>query len=579
MIINNKCDIAFLNLPSSDSCVMTCYPPAGILSMAAMLKKNSYEVNYIDADVLKLSVGDVIDILKKIQPKCLAVTINVSHVKFFDRYVNIIQKEFTLIDIIIGGPYVTSKKGSVFDDFPNIKYAVIGEGEYAILDFMQFLDNKLSVDKVRNLAYQDSDKHVKTHKVERIEDLEALPLPDYTLIQDIIHLYAAPEPSIAKPSIGIMCSRGCPYNCTFCSSPISWGRKTTFRSVDSIIKEIKYLKKTIDVKEIFFQDDTFNLDHKWFYELCNKIIDAGLNKDIFYKTPFRLNKNLLNLDILRLAKKANFWMIFYGVESGNEEILKNINKNLTIKEIKRGFKLTRKAGLASLASFMIGNIGETQNTVKDSIKLFKKIKPDYAGVAIVAPFPGTKLYDYAKQKNLILNDNFKEYQFGDCILRTEKLSKDDIIKLHIEMEEVFRKWQNSILYKILSKKLGFKKFEFGFYNYEYWDRLVRRTNKKIIKYFLVDKNHKNIIIKAMLDHPDLNKKPVKMKITINNKKKDEIIWNEPIWKEITVKLPDIEINSDVKLELEVDRTYNPNKLNINKDCRDLGMVIDKIYLN
>jgi len=574
-------DITFLNPPSSDSCIMTCYPPVGILSMAAMLKKCSYSVNYIDADVLRLSVEDVILRLKNTPPRLLAVTVNISHVKFIDRYINRIQEEFPDLVIIIGGPYITSNYDSIFEDFPNIKYAVIGEGEHAILDFMQFLDNKLPINNVRNLIYQVLDKQIITNKLERIENLDDLPLPDYTLVEDIIHLYTAPEPSIALPSIEIMCSRGCPYNCTFCSSPISWGRKTTFRSVDSIIKEIKYLKEKIDVKEIFFQDDTLNLNHKWFYELCNKIIAEGLNKDIFYKAPFRLNKNLLNLDILKLAKKANFWMIFYGVESGNEEMLKNMNKNLTVEEIKRGFKLTRQAGIASLASFMIGNIGETKKTVNDSINLIKKIKPDYGGFAITAPFPGTKLYRYAKENNLILNDNFKEYQFGDCILKTKKLSKDDIIKLHSKAEKEFGKWQNSILYKILSKKQIFRKFfDFGFYGYENWDgRLIRRTNKKIIKHFLIDKNYRNIVIKVLVYHPDLNKKPVKMKIKMNNKIIDEVIWNEPIWKEITVKLYDIKINSVVKLELKVDRIWNPNKLNINNDCRNLGMVIERIGLS
>ncbi|MHB1646867.1 MAG: B12-binding domain-containing radical SAM protein [bacterium] len=561
---------------------MTCYPPVGILSMSAVLKKNYYSVSYIDADILRLSVEDVVDKLKNTPPICLGVTVNVSHVKFIDRYINRIQEEIPDLVIIIGGPYITSKKDSIFDDFPNIKYAVIGEGEYAILDFMQFLDNKLPIDKVRNLVYQDSDKHVKINKVERIEDLDILPLPDYTLIEDIIHLYTAPDPSIALPSIEIMCSRGCPYNCTFCSSPISWGRKTTFRSVDSIIEEIKYLKKTINVKEIFFQDDTFNLNHKWFYKLCNKIIEEGLNKDIFYKTPFRLNKNLLNLDILKLAKKANFWMIFYGVESGNEEMLKNMNKSLTVKEIKRGFKLTRQAGLASLASFMIGNIGETKKTVNDSIDLIKKIKPDYGGFAITAPFPGTKLYDYAKEKNLILNDNFKEYQFGDSILRTEKLSKDDILKLHSKAEEEFRKWQNSILYKILSKRQDFRKFfDTGFYGYEYWDnKLLRRTGKTIIKYFKIDKNYKNIIIKVLVDHPDLEEKPVNMTIRIDNKIADEVFWDKPIWREIIIDLPDLFASLRLlKLEIYVDRTWIPNKFNANSnDYRNLGMVIEKIEL-
>jgi hypothetical protein len=103
-------DITFLNLPNSDSCIMTCYPPIGILSMAAVLKKNYYSVNYIDADVLRLSVEDVVNKLKNTPPRLLGVTVNVSHVKFVDKYVIKIQEEFPDLVIIIGGHYTTSKK-------------------------------------------------------------------------------------------------------------------------------------------------------------------------------------------------------------------------------------------------------------------------------------------------------------------------------------------------------------------------------------------------------------------------------------------------------------------------------------
>lgn len=189
----------------------------------------------------------------------------------------------------------------------------------------------------------------------------------------------------------------------------------------------------------------------------NKIIENNLNIDIFYKALFRLNEKILTKKILLKAKEANFWMIFYGVENGNQKMLKSMNKNIKLYEIVRGFQLTREAGITSYASFMIGNMGETESTVYDSINLMKVIKPDFGGFVIAAPFPGTKLYEEATQKNLIINHNFKDYNFGESILNTENLTINELESL-VELASVeFSKWKTSNEYTELSKKFTFHK--------------------------------------------------------------------------------------------------------------------------
>ena len=569
--------ITFINVPSHKEMVMTVYPPVGILSMSSCLKQSGHQVNLIDADIHRLNPKQVIELLKKVPPQLIGISLNVSQVSHSVEYIEEIGRHFPNIPIVLGGPYVTGVQENIFKDFPLARYAVIHEGEWAIKDFVDFLKGEKSIGEVRNLIYKINGR-INRNKVERILDLDSLPLPDYSLVLEYIDKYLGAYPSIGSPSVAIMCTRGCPYNCTFCSSPVTWGRKVTFRKTDNIVNELLDLKKTMDVKEIFFQDDTLNANPSWFFELCDKIISNGLHKEIFFKCPLKVNKEILNEELLRKAKEANFWMIFYGVENGNQEMLNNMNKNITVEEIKRAFKLTREAGLASFASFMIGNYGETRETVRDSIKLLKKIMPDYGGFAIAAPFPGSELYRIAVEKKLITLTDFKKYQYGDCILKTDALDTKDIMSLVRKANDLFNKLRGSLKYRIINRNALFKKLiGEGFYEKELWHTWVNRTMKNVSYILPTGTNAKNVHIKILADYPDILERPVRFKLWVN-KIKYLVLIDKNEW--IELKFPIIKyIDSRfIDIKWKVNRTWCPKKYKINEDKRELGITVEKIWL-
>lgn len=569
--------ITFINVPSHKEIVMTVYPPVGILSMSSCLKQSGNKVNFIDADIHRLNPKQVIELLKILPPQLIGISLNVSQVSHSVVYIEEIWRHFPNIPIILGGPYVTGVQEKIFKDFPLVRYAVIHEGEWAIKDFVDFLKGEKSIGEVRNLIYKINGR-INRNKVERILDLDSLPLPDYSLVLEYIDKYLGAYPSITSPSIAIMCTRGCPDNCAFCSSPVTWGRKVTFRKTDNIVNEILDLKKTINVKEIFFQDDTLNARPSWFFELCDKIISNGLHKEIFFKCPLKVNKEILSEELLRKAKEANFWMIFYGVESGNQEMLNNMNKNITVEEIKRAFKLTREAGLASFASFMIGNYGETRETVRDSMKLLKKIMPDYGGFAIAAPFPGSELYRIAVEKKLITLTDFKKYQYGDCILKTDALDTKDIMSLVGKANDLFDKLSRSLKHRIINRNDLFTKLiGEGFYEKEFWHTWVNRTMKNVSYILPTSTNAKNVHIKILADYPDILERPVKFKLSIN-KIKYLVLIDKNEW--IELKFPIIKhIDSRfIDIKWKVNRTWCPKKYKINEDKRELGVTVEKIWL-
>ena len=338
---------------------------------------------------------------------------------------------------------MTGVRQRILRDFPMLDFAVVQEGEYAIVDLTEMIDGKREPAAVRNLIWRGPQGLV-SNPVERIADLDALPLPDYSLIELFIQRYTAPPPSIASPSLAIMCTRGCPYNCSFCSSPNNWGRRITLRSVDSIVEEVAYLRDRFKVREVFFQDDTLNARPQWFFQLTEAIRKAKLHKQMFFRAPFRVTRGILTKEVLKQARRAGFWMIFYGVESGNQEMLDRMGKGTTTEEIGRAFDLTNRAGLCSYASFMVGNEGETEETFRDSLALLRRIRPDFGGFAIATPFPGTRLAQRAEAAGHITELDYRKFRMGDVILRTEALSTTDICRLAREGNQIFAEVAGSV---------------------------------------------------------------------------------------------------------------------------------------
>jgi len=427
--------VAFVNVPTGIDPPLTVYPPVGILSMGAVLKDAGHKVDFVDADVLCLSPEEVCETFSR-PPTIIGITLNIGQVALAGKYIEALRNRFPTAFLVAGGPYVTGVGERILDEFPTLDFAVTGEGELAITDLAGLAAGELDAKDVRNLIWRGGLGPV-SNPIERINDLDALPLPDYSLVEAFIDRYPAPGPSIASPSLAIMCTRGCPYKCAFCTSPDNWGRRLTLRSVASVIQEVVLLKKRFGVREIFFTDDTLNARPKWFFQLTDAIIERNLHREIFFKAPFRVSRAILTEEILERAREAGFWMIFYGVESGNQAMLDRMGKGTTIEEIERAFQLTSQKGLCTLASFMVGNEGETQETFEDSLALLRRIRPDFGAFSVATPIPGSKLERRARASGHITKLDFRDFYWGDAILRTESLSTSDIVRLARKGNEVF----------------------------------------------------------------------------------------------------------------------------------------------
>jgi len=352
------------------------------------------------------------------QPDIVGLSVTTFQTKSTKVITKLVKEVNPDVQVIIGGSHPSALREEVLTDFPDVDIAVLGEGERTI---QEIVDNK-RLQGIKGICYRVGTEEVITATRPLIKNLDDLPLPNLDLIQ--LGNFSCPAPIGQTPSMSVMGSRGCPFHCQFCSKAI-FGNSVRLRSPVRVVDEVSMLHKAWGIREIFFLDDTFNLKRDWAMEIFELLIKRGLNK-LRYKIPFRVNEKLVDVELLKLAKRAGVWLIFYGVESGNQDMLDRMHKGIKLEEIRRAFRLTHEAGIKTIASFIVGYPGETNETVRQSLAFAKEIKPFWVGFSRLTPFPGTGVEAIVKSNNHLLDDNYDNYRPDKVLARTHALSGDDI---------------------------------------------------------------------------------------------------------------------------------------------------------
>jgi radical SAM superfamily enzyme YgiQ (UPF0313 family) len=294
--------------------------------------------------------------------------------------VKMLKNDFPGVPVCLGGPYVTTLMEEIFEETP-ADFAVYGEGEITFSLLISALKGEGSIEKTEGLMYQKNGMVITNPPREQIKNLEALPMPAYDLF-----------PMDRYPMHRIATSRGCPFKCVFCNSSSIWLGKWRKRPVDDIITEIEYLLSHYKKKIFFFNDNSFNVDLNRVEDFCQALINRKIK--IMWTTPVR--PELITKPLAELMKKAGCYNVGIGVESANNRILQNINKQNTIENIQRGIRIFKEAGIEVLGQFVIGSPGDTIETVKQSLAFAKDSGLDFVMFYAVVPFKGTNQWDYVQ---------------------------------------------------------------------------------------------------------------------------------------------------------------------------------------
>ncbi len=423
------------------------YPPLSLLYQAAILRKNgNYKVKLIDANGLDLSLNEVMAEIINFSPDVLITRCG------FDTQ----KKDIEILKIAKDSGAITILRNKIISDVPSIRdeilkkepvdifinsepEAVIDELIKAIYEFKKQKkqsDNICAFDpkadsfqgsfdfikNVKGISFINKGEIITTQNADEIKNLDELPFPAYDLLPDLNCYHTG---VLEPPFVLIQTSRGCPFSCTFCAYGKS---KYRVRSVENVVNEIKWMKEKFKIKSFLFFDDTISLKQGRTEEIAKKIIEEKLN-DLKWVCCTRAN--LVTFEMLKLMKQAGMVEIAIGIETGSEEIQKNIKKGVSLDDIRQCAKWCHKLNILFYALVIIGLPGETEETIDETIKFIKEIDPFYTQFCFATPFPNTAMYKYYEEKNLILTKDWEKYfpLSEEPVIRTEKLSADDLKRL------------------------------------------------------------------------------------------------------------------------------------------------------
>jgi radical SAM superfamily enzyme YgiQ (UPF0313 family) len=391
-------------------------PPLGLLYIAAVLEEDGHEIRIVPSDILKLSWKQIAEEIRAFQADIIGVTSTTENrFQSFD-LIKQAKKEFPEALTVLGGPHASMAAEDCLEHIPELDIVVKGEGEETMRELCLVLEGKDGSDKlssVTGISYRHDGTIQSNPPRVPIKDLDNIPRPAYHLIPFEAYNFRFEVPGQGLLSaVNMMSSRGCPFDCNFCATPINWGRLVRMRSAENIIDEIEFLIEKYGVKVIFFFDDTFNTNQKRVHAICDLIIERKL--DIYFKCDVRID--LIDKALLVKMKEAGLFHLSFGIEAGSERVRNEIvNKKLEVDDFFNLVEWCNELDIIPNAFFIFSHPTETWEEAQESIKIIEQYKDKIeASIAILHIYPGTPLEKTANEMG-VLPENFtwtKKYRSG-----------------------------------------------------------------------------------------------------------------------------------------------------------------------
>lgn len=371
--------------------MINSYPPLGLGYLAAVAEQDGHDVRIHDfglypSQPLDKDAQEVIDN----KPDLIAITSMTTSYHYVEQLVERL-KDGLGAPIVIGGPHATSLPDATLAN-PNIDYLVYGEGEHVWQEFLRSQDSGAACwDQIQGLWYKRDGKIIPGGSRKPIEDLDALPFPSRHLYDLAQYPLYAPN---GEPMITVLSSRGCPYNCSFCFKGIV-GRSYHQRSPENIVAELRQVHEAYKIRNFYFIDDLFTIDVRRLEKILDYFIDQRL--DFRWRCLARVDR--VTPDLLKKMYRAGCRQIHYGIESGNDEVLRKTAKHINLQQVRDAVRWTEEAGIRSKGYFILGLPGDTEDTMEETIEFAASLELTEAMFSIATPFPGTRLWTELVERN------------------------------------------------------------------------------------------------------------------------------------------------------------------------------------
>ena len=378
------------------------YPPLGLAYIASSLEQHAHKVKIIDCDTDIILLKNIGEIYRDYDPDLTGIyhmTWTFGQAKGIAQEIRAINSE---AKIVVGGPNVSSFPKLTLK-YGGFDYAVKGEGEITInelVDAIERGDNGL--EKIHGLVFKQNNGNriVKNPDRPLIPDIDTNPFPAWHLLPLNKYFDVFTR---EKKFATMITSRGCPFNCTFCDKKNRMGRKWRARTPENVLDEIEMLNTKYKIREFMFFDDTFTVNRKRVLELCKGIKERKL--DIIWECRARVDQ--IDRELLAKMRDGGCYRIRYGMESGDDEILKVMKKGIAVSQIRDCAKITKEEGIENFAYFMMGSPQETPETLEKTLNLALEIDPDFVSFSKTILIPGCDMLDWAANNGYIAPNHWE----------------------------------------------------------------------------------------------------------------------------------------------------------------------------
>ena len=387
--------------------------PCGILYMCSTLRQAGHSPSFVDG--YYHSEEQLLEKIAEHQAELVGVSCIQFGWEHSKRLMAKVRQRFPDVKIVVGGYYINFWRQNALEDCPDVDFAIVGEGEFAICELCEAIEGKRAFEDVDGLVWRKDGQIIKNRRRKPIADLDTIPFPDYTQIR-----FEDYSPAIgsykALPSAMIFGSRGCANHCTFCLSD----KNVRYRTGKNVVDEIEWLQEEYGVRHIQFFDETFTLKRDRALDFLDQLLRRGI------RIPWTANAraDTLDMELLRAMKRAGCWRIHVGGESAVQKNLDILRKGITPEQVRQAVHMIRKAGMEAYASFIIGIPGETYEEALQTIKFACELPLDYANFHNLTPCEGSEIDRHLERYGRIVGPRaFHQITFVPYTMTVEQVAE------------------------------------------------------------------------------------------------------------------------------------------------------------
>ena len=384
------------------------WPPLGVLYLAAVLKEKGVEVSVLDQAAKGLTIRETVSWIRTENPDVLGFSTFATSGRTAALISNEVKKENPNVTIVFGNYYATFNPERILRKYPSVDIIVRGEGEQTVVDLASCFENRGRLKDVLGISFRDGNNVASTGDRPLIQDLDCLPFPDRSLIDETYHSVIAGANVAPRKFTSLVSSRGCVYRCRFCCCTQFARNRWRPRSVKNTLEELCFLASE-GYEQFVFVDDSFTVNPKNVIKLCREMRKEKL--DVEWICEGRVDN--ASYQMFWETAKAGCRILYFGIESANQRILDYYNKRITPEQSKTAVRTARRAGAdVIVGSFIVGAPDETRKEIQNTIEFASRIPIDLPQFNILGVFPGTDIWNELEAKGFLKGGDYWETGIG-----------------------------------------------------------------------------------------------------------------------------------------------------------------------